>query len=61
MATLLLRLFGLRQGGLDLRELRAEGGRDAFYRGEIADRIVEQVQKDGGVLTHEDLEGYRIR
>ncbi len=42
-------------------DLIAEGGRDAFYRGEIADRIVEQVQKDGGVLTHEDLEGYRVR
>lgn len=39
----------------------AEGGKDAFYRGEIADAIVEQVKKDGGVLSHEDLEGFRVR
>ena len=26
-------------------------GRDAFYRGEIADAIVEEVQKRGGVLS----------
>ncbi|MBQ2115807.1 MAG: gamma-glutamyltransferase, partial [Lachnospiraceae bacterium] len=29
----------------------AEGGKDAFYKGEIADKIIAQVQKDGGVLT----------
>ena len=42
-------------------DLIARDGRDAFYRGEIADRIVEQVRKDGGVLTHKDLEDYRVR
>ena len=42
-------------------DLIAKGGRDAFYRGEIADRIVEQVAKDGGVLTRADLEGFRVR
>ena len=39
----------------------AEGGKDAFYKGEIADRIIAQVQKDGGVLTHADLEGFTVR
>ena len=39
----------------------AEGGKDAFYKGEIADRIVAQVAKDGGVLTHEDLQNFRVR
>ncbi len=39
----------------------AQGGRDAFYKGDIADRIVRQVQKDGGVLTHADLEGFTVR
>ena len=39
----------------------AEGGKDAFYKGEIADKIIVQVQKDGGVLTHADLEGFTVR
>lgn len=39
----------------------AEGGKDAFYKGEIADKIIAQVQKDGGVLTHADLENFTVR
>ena len=39
----------------------AEGGRDAFYRGEIADRILERMHKDGGLITRADLEGFRVR
>ncbi len=45
----------------DTLEKIAQGGRDAFYRGDIADRIIRQVQKDGGVLTHADLETYTVR
>ncbi|MFN8481723.1 MAG: gamma-glutamyltransferase [Anaerolineae bacterium] len=39
------------------RSLRAiaEGGRDAYYRGPIAQAIAETVQAAGGVLTEEDL------
>ena len=33
----------------------AEGGRDAYYRGEIAQAIVNAVQWAGGVMTEEDL------
>src|SRR5574341_708567 len=33
----------------------AEGGREAFYRGEIARKIVAAVQQHGGVMTEEDL------
>jgi gamma-glutamyltranspeptidase/glutathione hydrolase len=33
----------------------AEGGQDAFYRGEIARQIAETVQAHGGVMTVEDL------
>jgi len=33
----------------------AEGGKDAFYRGEIAAAIAETVQNAGGCLTIEDL------
>jgi gamma-glutamyltranspeptidase/glutathione hydrolase len=37
-----------------LRLIQNEG-RDAFYRGDIADAIVEKVQGNGGVMTREDL------
>ncbi|HLB50418.1 MAG TPA: gamma-glutamyltransferase family protein, partial [Anaerolineales bacterium] len=33
----------------------AEGGKDAFYRGEIGRKIVGAVQKYGGVMTEDDL------
>ena len=39
----------------------ALGGKDAFYKGEIADKMVAQVQKDGGILTHADLESFTVR
>ena len=37
-----------------LRLLQSEG-RDAFYKGDIAEAIVEKVQGEGGVMTREDL------
>ncbi|HEU5088579.1 MAG TPA: gamma-glutamyltransferase, partial [Roseiflexaceae bacterium] len=39
------------------RTLRAiaEGGRDVFYRGPIADAIVATSQQGGGFLSHEDF------
>lgn len=39
------------------RTLRAiaDGGKDAYYRGEIARAIVDVVQKSGGVMTLDDL------
>ena len=39
--------------------LVAEGGRDAFYRGEIADRLVAYARRMGGLLGREDLAAYR--
>lgn len=39
----------------------AKGGKDAFYKGKIADRIIQQVQKAGGVMTHDDLEQFNVR
>lgn len=35
--------------------LLAEGGKDAYYRGEIAERIAATVQAHGGVMTAADL------
>ena len=37
-----------------LREI-ATGGKDAFYRGRVAERIVETVRKEGGTLTMDDM------
>ena len=43
------------------RSLRlvAEGGRDAFYEGEIAERLAAYSARSGGLLTQEDLSAYR--
>ena len=36
----------------------AEQGRDGFYKGETADLIVAEMERGGGLITHEDLENY---
>jgi len=41
-----------------LRLLQAQG-RDAFYRGDIAEAIVSKVTANGGVMTREDLAQYQ--
>jgi gamma-glutamyltranspeptidase/glutathione hydrolase len=33
-------------------------GPDGFYRGETADLIVAEMERGGGIITHEDLESY---
>ena len=33
-------------------------GPDGFYRGETADRIVEEMAREGGIITHADLASY---
>jgi len=35
-------------------------GRDGFYRGEIAKKLVESVQQAGGIWTLKDLQNYQI-
>jgi gamma-glutamyltranspeptidase/glutathione hydrolase len=37
----------------------ARGGPDAFYRGWIADSIAAQMKANGGIITKQDLAGYR--
>lgn len=39
----------------------AETDSDAFYKGEIADAIVKQSQRDGGYFCKEDLEEYDVK
>ena len=41
-------------------KLLAEKGRDAFYKGEIGEAFVKEVQRLGGIMTMEDLKNYKI-
>ena len=40
-------------------EALAKGGRDAFYRGEIARTIAAYMQRQGGFLSYEDMAAHR--
>lgn len=42
-----------------LRRL-ARDGPDAFYGGPVAERIVDSVRREGGIMTLEDLSSYRV-
>jgi gamma-glutamyltranspeptidase/glutathione hydrolase len=42
-----------------LRQL-SEFGPDAFYKGEIAKLIVKEMERNGGLITLEDLSNYKI-
>jgi gamma-glutamyltranspeptidase/glutathione hydrolase len=39
----------------------SRSGRDGFYRGRVADLIVADMRKQGGLITHADLESYRAK
>jgi gamma-glutamyltranspeptidase/glutathione hydrolase len=41
-----------------LRKIAA-GGRDVFYRGELADKIAAEIKEGGGFMTKDDLGAYR--
>ena len=41
-----------------LKRIRDQG-RAGFYEGETADLIVEEMERGGGLITHEDLRDYR--
>jgi gamma-glutamyltranspeptidase / glutathione hydrolase len=36
-----------------------DSGAAGFYRGRVADLIVDEMQRDGGLITHADLDAYR--
>jgi gamma-glutamyltranspeptidase/glutathione hydrolase len=40
-------------------KLIAQRGARAFYEGEIADSLVAEMKRGGGIITHEDLRNYR--
>lgn len=37
----------------------AKKGKDGFYKGEVAQNIASQMQKNGGLITQNDLEAYK--
>ena len=39
-------------------QLIAEGGKDAFYTGDVAQAMIDQITAQGGVMTMEDLANY---
>lgn len=47
-------------GGL-LKTLATRDSADSFYRGDIAGKIAAAFQKNGGLVTREDLAAYRAR
>lgn len=44
----------------DFLEVLAVEGRDFFYRGEVAKRIVQDYESGGGFLTMEDFANYKV-
>ncbi|HTQ99810.1 MAG TPA: gamma-glutamyltransferase [Candidatus Acidoferrum sp.] len=43
----------------DVLEKISKQGRDGFYQGDVADKIVAEMQKQGGLISKADLENYR--
>lgn len=44
--------------GGTLRAIQKEG-REGFYKGKVADLLVQEMERGGGIFTHADLEQYR--
>lgn len=40
--------------------LLQEKGPDVFYKGELGQRFVQAIQKEGGVISREDLKAYQV-
>ncbi len=38
----------------------AEGGRDAFYKGDIARTIAQYMKEQGGFITYEDMASHTL-
>ncbi len=38
----------------------SEQGRDGFYKGHTANLIVEEMERNGGLISHADLESYNV-
>lgn len=49
----------VQQGLANSLTMIAENGPDAFYKGEIARQIAQQMQQNGGLITTDDLAAYQ--
>ena len=68
-----VKALGLESGGPEMGDLLrqpdlastldavAQEGRDGFYAGAVADLIVADMEKNGGLVSHADLRSYRAR
>lgn len=45
----------------DTLQAMAEKGRDGFYRGKVAAKLIHGVQRAGGIWTREDLLNYQVK
>ncbi|MCX7833425.1 MAG: gamma-glutamyltransferase [Ignavibacteria bacterium] len=43
-----------------LKKIRDEG-KDGFYKGEIADKIIKEMKRGGGIISYDDLNGYTVK
>lgn len=43
-----------------LKKIRDEG-KDGFYKGDIADKIVQEMKRGGGIINYEDLNEYTVK
>ena len=43
----------------DTLQAIADGGADVFYSGKIGKQLVDDIQKNGGIITLQDLKDYR--
>lgn len=41
-------------------EIIVEKGKDGFYKGKIAQKIEDEIKKQGGILTKKDLKNYKV-
>lgn len=42
-----------------LKIIATQGG-DAFYKGELAKKLADDIQKHGGIITEADLNNYEL-
>jgi gamma-glutamyltranspeptidase/glutathione hydrolase len=51
-------IFNQPELGATLEAIR-DSGAAGFYRGRVADLVVSEMKRGGGIITHQDLEAYR--
>lgn len=61
LANTLRKIVAAENAAVGDRATRIRAGRDAFYKGEVADLIVESAQSVGGILSKEDLASYHAQ